>query len=359
MQGGCASTQLNNNTLDLASTTDRLLTHQVLLNLSRFIDNDAAVPAQLNISSGAASTTNSITPSVTAPLSNAVTATGAAAQTIAAATSTTRTDTLASVRNASTLSLNAGDTWTQNWNFAPVTDEGQLRRLRALYRYAIDDSPDRENRLIREYPLVHKSVSLTRPACALDANGLEQRVKGVASTNTLVEDQNTHEMVAKPSPVLYDTCIPLASNNATNVNTIMVPDEFYLRRPRCIVCLINESRILRPDFDARKLTVNDLTVNPNLKGQWLRWRPQAGAMDLRPRPPVAGDISIGVHGNYEFYLSPKLAARLGEFTLFVLAASTQADSNSAANAAGGASAKGGNRSTGILTDLGGGVFVVQ
>ena len=38
---GCASAELNSNTLDLASTTDDLLTQQVFYNLSNFIDSDA------------------------------------------------------------------------------------------------------------------------------------------------------------------------------------------------------------------------------------------------------------------------------------------------------------------------------
>ena len=43
---GCASTQLNENTLDLAESTDNLLTKQVKYNLAQFIDSQMAIPAQ-------------------------------------------------------------------------------------------------------------------------------------------------------------------------------------------------------------------------------------------------------------------------------------------------------------------------
>jgi hypothetical protein len=57
---GCASAELNSNTLDLASTTDDLLTQQVFYNLSNFIDSDRAYPAQAVVSSGTATTSDTL-----------------------------------------------------------------------------------------------------------------------------------------------------------------------------------------------------------------------------------------------------------------------------------------------------------
>ena len=68
---GCASSQLNYNTLELASTVGNLQTGQVLSNLSLFMDNPAALPAHIDLSAGTASTTYSVNPTITTPLSAA------------------------------------------------------------------------------------------------------------------------------------------------------------------------------------------------------------------------------------------------------------------------------------------------
>src|SRR6266403_5084406 len=55
---GCASAQLNYNTVDLASTIDSLLTEQVLSNLAKFIDSPHAIPSQVGIAAGTVKTNN-------------------------------------------------------------------------------------------------------------------------------------------------------------------------------------------------------------------------------------------------------------------------------------------------------------
>jgi len=56
---GCASYQLNSNTLDVGSTVESLQTKQVLHNISKFIDNPDTIPDQIAISGGTITTTNS------------------------------------------------------------------------------------------------------------------------------------------------------------------------------------------------------------------------------------------------------------------------------------------------------------
>jgi len=70
MAGGCASTQLNHNTLDLASTVGDLQTQQVLYNLSLIMDNPGAIPTHVDLTAGSSSTTNSITPTITTPFTS-------------------------------------------------------------------------------------------------------------------------------------------------------------------------------------------------------------------------------------------------------------------------------------------------
>jgi hypothetical protein len=65
---GCSSTQLNYNTLDLATSVGDIQTQQVLYNLSIILDDPAAIPTHIDLSDGTASTTNSIEPSISFPI---------------------------------------------------------------------------------------------------------------------------------------------------------------------------------------------------------------------------------------------------------------------------------------------------
>lgn len=121
---GCASTQLKYNTLDVASSVPEIYTKQVLSNLSRFIDEPQAIPSQVDLQAGTIQTSNSVTPSISTPLSRSVTRNGSNIIT---------GFTTAGV----TLSANASDTWQQNWNVAPVNDAVVLRKMRTLYRHVI------------------------------------------------------------------------------------------------------------------------------------------------------------------------------------------------------------------------------
>jgi hypothetical protein len=122
--GGCASAQLNFNTVDVTSSFADLMTRQVLANLSRYIDDPEALPAQADIAAGTVQTSNSVTPAITGPLTQSIAfgATGAITSSAVTGASTTGT---------------FSDAWQQNWNLAPITDANTLRNLRAIYRYAV------------------------------------------------------------------------------------------------------------------------------------------------------------------------------------------------------------------------------
>jgi hypothetical protein len=121
---GCASTQLNYNTLDIASTVESVYTRQILMNLSRTIDEPYAMPSQIDLSAGVIQTSNSVTPSTTTPLSRTITRNGLDVVTTAVTAGTTAT-------------VGVGDTWQQNWTISPISDANTLRNLRALYRYVV------------------------------------------------------------------------------------------------------------------------------------------------------------------------------------------------------------------------------
>ena len=58
--GGCVSTQLNYNALDLAGTVDQLVARQVIYNVVKFVENPEAIPSLVSLPAGSATTTNII-----------------------------------------------------------------------------------------------------------------------------------------------------------------------------------------------------------------------------------------------------------------------------------------------------------
>ena len=146
--GGCASTQLTYNTVDVASSFTDLYTRQVLSNLSTYIDQPNALPSQTDITAGTVQTSNSVTPSGTTPLSKTLTANG-----VGVLSSTSLA--------GSGLTVSASDSWQQNWNILPISDANTLRNLRAIYRYAVYGS-----NLFSEYHV---------PRAAKDGNFPEDR----------------------------------------------------------------------------------------------------------------------------------------------------------------------------------------
>jgi hypothetical protein len=104
---GCASTQLNYNTLDLASTIDVLVINQVLSNLAKFKDSRGAIPSQVALTSGLVATSNSISPSISSPLNLGLTSTGMLATTTAAALSNTVTQTATRTQSNASATRNA------------------------------------------------------------------------------------------------------------------------------------------------------------------------------------------------------------------------------------------------------------
>jgi hypothetical protein len=121
---GCAGTQLKYNTLDIASTVTALHTSQVLENLSRTIDEPYALPSQVDITSGTIQTSNSITPTVTSPLSRGSTRNAGGAFT-------------GLTTAGAGLTVAASDTWLQSWLVTPISDSANLANIMALYHYVI------------------------------------------------------------------------------------------------------------------------------------------------------------------------------------------------------------------------------
>jgi hypothetical protein len=250
--GGCASTQLNYNTLDLAASLDSLTTKQILFNLARTLEDPYAVPSEITVAAGSATTANSITPTFSTPLSG----------------STTATSTSFSVTHPNgTASVGASDQWQQGWTLDPITNPDEIRRLRALYRYAIGWIRD-DQTFKCEYP-----------------------VQSGANLN--------------PKPRKYTLNCTKADGGGVVIEEM--PDPAFLVRPSCVLCSDGSS----------------LTVNENLRRAWVHGKPSEGTISLGSY----GSSELFVCGNPQICGDDGIRA-FHEFELFVFEATAQSGGSS-------------------------------
>ena len=115
---------------DVTANFEKVYTNQALNNLSAFIDDENAIPSQIDVSGGTVQTVNTVTPSVTFPFTSMV------ANAVNAG-ALTRTTTL----SGAGATLGATNTAQQNYNVVPVVDGNALRNLQAIYRHAVWSTP--------------------------------------------------------------------------------------------------------------------------------------------------------------------------------------------------------------------------
>ena len=306
------------NTLDLASTVDGLVTKQVLDNLSKIIDNPLAIPAQVDIAAGSATTINSITPSLSDPYTKAVTTTSTFASAVAAATTNTTTNTTTRASSPQSASLGVSDSWQQNWTIAPITGSDDLRRLRALYRYQFSGD---KNELKTEYPLIKQTRTAT---VKLPAGAVECPLGKVWS-------DKDHKYVDSAGDC--SESVPVEAN-----------DPSFLELPGCVLCSKSVERKLYTYDTLPKTDRKDLYVNPRIPTRWLYWRNLPGALHSYEPPLPPDPVSLGVYGHHELFINAAERSKLSEFTLFIREATGQG-----ASAGGGSSSnKGGASGKAIL-----------
>jgi hypothetical protein len=249
----CASTQLNSNTEDLASSLSSLAKSQILYNLAQAVTDPEFVPSQVTISIGTAQTSNSVAPSVSVPLGPSFAVTnritnGARATTQSATASTTA---------APGVSVAVTDAWNQSWTMVPANSSNQLRRLRTIYQFA--------------------TGTLVRPGPPQDLTEKE------AERQFLCEYAIQSMAVQPASPggnVRYrvDGC---RDNSGAPTTHLIYADPSFTQGPNCVVCIedLHEASP-RPH------------LNPNLKYHFVRT-----AADKTP-----GMVKLGARDGVEFYV---------------------------------------------------------
>jgi hypothetical protein len=253
---GCASSQLNYNTADLASSLNSLMKRQIFFNLAQALTDPEFVPSQVTISIGTAQTANSVTPSLSVPL-GAPTATISRSTAGAGAFRNGAQYTSQFTTTYPTLGVQVVDAWNQTWTMVPANSSNQVGRLRLLYQYATGTMPRRdrsrelteaeaEQRFLCEYPMQALAVS------ASPAGNVIYRVEGC-------EDNDTKG----PRP------------------RVVHADPTFTQGPNCVICIDDlNAKLLHP------------YVNRNLKYHFMRT-----ATDR-----TSDMIKVGSYGTMDFYV---------------------------------------------------------
>jgi hypothetical protein len=330
---GCASTQLNYNTLDLGSSVSDLQKKQVLYNLSLFVDDPAAFPTHIDLQSGSAQTTNTIQPTVGVPL--------AASHLLQFSQSTGNggtTNEVQTTRPGFSLSIEGQNAQQQAWSYQPIIDGKELLRLRALYRYVVGVPLPCDNEQITtcpaydndafeyDFPIFRKAVTTSYSNLATE--------KKTDSGNIYCPDIGLNSLVQLGDQTAKVTCASIST-------VVQTPDENTLHYPNCILCLKNGDR-----FGAFKGSVRygsfekQIGINRTLK--WLRGGEPRTRWLLTERDPLPSEYdSLGHYGHHELYIATKDRWKLSEFTLFVLMATAQSAAESSASGGGGSGGGGG------------------
>jgi hypothetical protein len=128
---GCAGPLLNTYTEYLGPKVGSLEERQVLQNLAHFVDNPWAMPGHVELANGQIQATNQLGVNLKYPYSSVINSTSASSVVTKGITRGEEFD------------INPAQTQDQeSYNLLPVTDPDDLRRLRAIYHYAICPDPE-------------------------------------------------------------------------------------------------------------------------------------------------------------------------------------------------------------------------
>jgi hypothetical protein len=259
LASGCASTQLNYNTADLANSLNSLAKKQIFFNLAQALNDPEFVPSQVTISIGTAQTANAVTPSISLPLGSPLATTSRF--TSAASPSAQFSSQIANAVPA--LGVQVTDAWNQSWTMVPANSSNQIRRLRTLYQYVTGTMPradmsrdltqeEAERQFLCEYSMQAMAVS------ASPAGNVIYRLEGCQDNNP----KAPHSRVIHADPT-------------------------FTQGPNCVVCI--------DDLNAKLLNPY---VNPNLKYHFLRTTP-GKTEDM---------IKVGSYGITDFYVCASVTA---------------------------------------------------
>lgn len=267
---GCTSAQLSRGTVNVASTIEEIETSQAIANFSRIADNAFALPSLVSIVGGTVQVVNTVTPSVSFPLTSMF------ARVSSGSPSTTTTTAGAGATFSGTIS------WQQNFNIVPMTDQFTLRNIAALYRAVVYCDPSEPAAWLGPYHL-----SAAAAAAASDPKWPSPR-----------------HLVMPADYVGYQ--VPRFYGRSDQ----LIPDPYSLEKPNCVLCIKEGLKAPQTNEELRERT----TVNTRVFGECWLYHSTVGS----PEAPPLGATILGSSGNNVFYLRRGYDDALAEFLILTL-----------------------------------------
>jgi hypothetical protein len=224
--GGCASTEINYNALDVASTYDTLITKQVVFNILKTYKDQFGVPAYVKIGTQVAQTTDSINPTFSFPFSPQTTLTQ-----MLTATGLTATKSLQTAGSGISLQIQANR--NQNYTLSPTIDPDQLRRIRSIYQYITGYMSEYD--FESDYPIIEAAASSgsvgnapTLVSGSFAGSPFEVKIGGPLPMQ-----------YPQPAPTVYvrRACAKSVGLRCIEyIYPIIRPDLTFIKPPGCVMC---------------------------------------------------------------------------------------------------------------------------
>lgn len=283
---GCVATQARMNTLNMVDSVSRIRDVQVLRNIAAAINDHDMVPTQILLSTGQASVSTGVSPSLTAPHFRLF-------------------------QSAGELDVTGDDTWTAQWQVSPVTNADDLRRLRNLYVLIV--STDAQYDALQAYFTRHPDLR-----AASECYGLQSPSSTVPAPTgaDAAEASKAADPGAKPEAV----CPP-------GYGAGQIP-----KWREALVVIENGDSIGCKLYQEASATERERTPRDSLKGipfrRWLFWRKPGG--DWAPTPPDAPPEPLGTYGGWE--LGTTSRACFNDFVILAQSATPETAGSSAQGA---------------------------
>ncbi len=322
--GGCASTLLNYNTLDLGSTLDELLIRQVIFNVRKFSEDPYSIPSQVAIPAGTVSTSDAVNSSVSFPFSNSTSVMDSLSKTTSTTLSSMASNASGAARAAKGGTLGGTGSWTQAWTLDPLTDPDQLRRLRALYQYGVGALSATEFEC--EYPIIGTSTGGNETG----AGPSTTTISGTVLKLPIDIKKTTSSSGGGGQRITYwkwqaSNGYCFGSHKGELQLVEVHPDTTFIKRPGCVLCEPLKAALAKAGAAPKEQT---LVKNEKLRNDWLV-SPKSDAEILNGAREIGtpgGEIRVNSeYGSDEFY----------QFVLFVVEASAQGSGGGGPSGTGG------------------------
>lgn len=279
--GACASTQTQENASQMVGSIGRLREQQVLANISAAIDDRDFVPSAFVLGTGQANSTVGVAPAL-------------------------KGTSLTAPKPMVEFDVSPTDTWTAQWQFTSVNDQGDLRRLRNIYALIVATNQQYNELENYFHPRcdANETTSPTLPGAGAGGGVAEELadVERLDDQGIRTPERCRDPRLPPPSPTEAATP-PAGQNPPADAHTqenasVKLPDQVATPWEVAKSLIFKgdsiDCRLYQAGRKKDRLFDQDLPYR-----RWLFWR-RPGEREWSPAPHELVTIeSIGRHGRWE------------------------------------------------------------